>query len=134
MKVSLTRDNDNNWVVTPLEGRFAGQQVAVCEGVTLRFAELEQEALVGDMTALWGGVVIEAVHSDPFTVRGLGIGRPFDCRSRLPIHWDGSAYRSYTGVRIKSARAVAVFRSAITCWDPKEAECEAGSEVVSSAS
>lgn len=115
MQVSIRKATAGDcWEVTALDGAFADEEIATCEGMSLRQAEFHGDTIVGFPSAIWGATVQDRVSGSHATIVGLGLGRAFDCRIKKPAVYDGEDYVDAHTLRpLSSVRAVSVFMSGV---------------------
>lgn len=94
-----------------LEGKFEGRVIATTEAIALRDVEFHRERIYGYPTAVWGATLVDEVTNDRNNLRGLGIGRPFDTRPRIPVEFKGTHYVDANGKRLVRANFLNLFKS-----------------------
>lgn len=92
MKIQIQKISSNTWGITPLEGKFCGQQIGVAESIDLRDATFEARTIKGNLQSTWGlEITNPLIYDDGVTVKGLGIGKNFGKTpsTRLDMDYDG---------------------------------------------
>jgi hypothetical protein len=69
MQVAIKQQNDQ-WGVVPLEGRFEGRTVALVDAVALSNVRRVGDTLVGALSASWG-LTLLSEHIDAKTLNGV---------------------------------------------------------------
>ena len=106
MKFQIQKISPATWSVTPLEGKFQGQQIGVAESVNLRDATFHARTITGNLQSTWGlEITNPLIYEDGVTIKGLGIGKNFDKTPTTRLDMD------FNGVKIhhrtcKGARTV----------------------------
>lgn len=110
-------NKSGEWLVTPTEGRMAGQIIASVEGAKLdNVTFLPDGTLIGTMKSIWGATIVEAAYDYPEVIRGMGVNRTFFNAAfiRLDRRPDGFFDGSR---RVKAARSCIVFGPSVRCND-----------------
>jgi len=86
MRVSIALKSNDEWLITPLEGKFSGRAVATAEQVSLAHVERHGKLLSGDLTCVWGLTFLND-RLDSHTQRGIIGRRYFDMEGmvRVPV-------------------------------------------------
>jgi hypothetical protein len=115
MEFAVTKNNNDTWDLTPIDGPLTGACVATAEGLNLAGVRFNGRQMVGVIEAAWGlSIMYDDVDIDVSTLRGLGIGKRFDMRASEKVRNDSDGFKDTFTLRIlKGAQRVVMLGSAI---------------------
>lgn len=97
MKFAVTYA-DSGWIVSAVDGKFAGQVVAVVEGLDMMRVQFFDQQIVGEIRAIWGAVLNDEITTHPATLRALGVG------SRMSLLMPSSFNMKETTLKVVAER------------------------------
>lgn len=115
MEFAVTKNNNDTWDITPVDGTLAGTLVATAEGLNLAGVRFDGRQMVGVIKAAWGlSILYDDVDIDVSTLRGLSIGKRFDMGAAEKVRGDSDGFKDTFTLRIlKGAKRVVMLGSSI---------------------
>ena len=78
MRVGVKKNNEGDWGITPLSGKFCGICIAHADEIALGDPCQGSLEVTGELVSVWGMTIIDQrVFDDEETLTGLCIGKPF---------------------------------------------------------
>ena len=112
-RISKT-NNEMQWVIVPLFGKFEDQVVAVADAVNMTNARFVARSCVGEIKAVWGLEILNhEIYHDRETLRGLMIGKSVDINLPDTLYLDYDGFWDITKHKCTRARRVLCFCDAI---------------------
>lgn len=113
MEFAVTKNYNDTWSITPVEGRLAGTTVATAEGLNVSGVRFDGRQMIGVIKAAWGLSVMYD-ELDTQTIRGLSIGKCFDMHADERVRGDSDGFKEPLSLRLlKGARSVVALGSSI---------------------
>jgi hypothetical protein len=117
VQISAYMNDSGVWSLTPTNGPFEGQVVALAEGMNMRNVKVEGRTLVGAVKAVWGAtVLVPEVYDHAETFRALSLNGHFEAseaaNTKLWFDYDGlhdSVRHVVRGVQSVVAVGAAIF-------------------------
>ncbi len=112
-RISKT-NNEMQWVITPLFGKFEDQVVAVADAVNMTNARFVARSCVGEIKAIWGLEILNPeIYHDRETLRGLSLGKAIDAFPTEVLQLDYDGFWDISKRKCTRARRLLCFCDAI---------------------
>ena len=112
-RISKT-NNDHQWAIIPLFGKFEDRVVAVADAVNMTNSRFVARSCVGEIKAIWGLEILNPeIYHDREILRGLMIGKTIDVALPEVLHLDYDGMFDISNRRCSRARRLLCFCDAI---------------------